>query len=109
MPPADEIVSTPDESELPLVEEVVDPVVVVVLDATVLVVDVEGSVVELGALPVDEVPDCVVVLVVGTTSGAPEISFTPPDAAATTHHAASVTRRVATTQPSTYLVVLTSP
>ena len=39
--------------------------------------------------------------VVGTMSGAPLSSATPPDAAATTHQAARVTRIVASTQPST--------
>ena len=36
---------------------------------------------------------------VGTTTGAPAVSLTSPDAAATTHHAARVTRVVARTQP----------
>ena len=55
---------------------------------------------EVGVVVVDD--DCTtsdVGLVVGTTTGAPAVSLTSPDAAATTHHAARVTSVVASTHP----------
>lgn len=91
MPPAELTVSTPEGNAE--VVDVLPPGVVVDVDAR--------DVVEVVAVVVVK-EDCTasdVELVVGTTSGAPALSLTSPDAAATTHHAARVTSVVASTHP----------
>jgi hypothetical protein len=68
--------------------------------------DVASTVVDVDVDVEDDVVSTVEVLVVGTMSGAPAAWLTSPDAAATTHQAASVTSSVANSHPRTYLVVL---
>ncbi|REK09229.1 MAG: hypothetical protein DWQ40_13810 [Actinobacteria bacterium] len=83
--------------ELGDVVDVVEGAVVVGLE----VVDESEMVDELVESIVVEVErdDCWLPPVVGTISGAVEASLTPPEASATTHHVAKVTRVVASTQP----------
>lgn len=72
-----------------------------------MVVETGAVVVEVLGSKVD--PVSTVELVVGTTRGAPAVSVTSSDAAATTHHAASVTRVVASIHPSACRAVIICP
>jgi hypothetical protein len=111
VPPGDGIVFTPEDVPAAVVVVVspgaeVDGVLPgVEVDEVVPGVDVDDVVATVVDVEEGD-PSTVDVLVVGTISGAPDTSLTSPDAAATTHQAARVTRTVANSHPRTYLVVL---